>query len=188
MTASAATPEVEADPRESAAAQFLNAARSGNLGSWPVIIALAFVGLYFWQTAGNFATPGNFTRHHHADGGNLPDRLRRDPISLDRRDHFSRLRQRCRGVVVAGTAADGRASAVVRLRFLAILAAALIGAFRGRMVALVSALVRGHALVRIWQGVILSRSRGVIVIRTTGSTTSRTISFCDSRLDHGRGH
>ena len=35
--------------------------RAGNLGSWPVIIALGIVVLVFSQTAQNFFTPGNFT-------------------------------------------------------------------------------------------------------------------------------
>src|SRR5204862_6024702 len=35
--------------------------KSGNVGSWPVILALALVVLVFSQTAQNFFTPANFT-------------------------------------------------------------------------------------------------------------------------------
>src|SRR5439155_211347 len=41
----------------------LDRVRTGNLGSWPVIFALAIVVVVFSQTAQNFFTPANFTNY-----------------------------------------------------------------------------------------------------------------------------
>jgi len=53
----AAPPEVEGDLR----ARLWQNVKGGNLGSWPVIIALGLIVLVFSQTATNFFTPANFT-------------------------------------------------------------------------------------------------------------------------------
>ena len=61
MTAAAAAPEPEATELDSLPARLLTNIRSGNLGSAPVIIALGLVVVVFSQTAQNFFTPANFT-------------------------------------------------------------------------------------------------------------------------------
>jgi len=58
MSAIQTEPPVEL---ESLKDRMLDRARSGNMGSWPVIIALVLVVLVFSQTAQNFFTPANFT-------------------------------------------------------------------------------------------------------------------------------
>jgi D-xylose transport system permease protein len=58
MTAQAAAPEPEA--QEGLWARMRDAIRSGDLGSWPVLIAVALVFLYFGLQAPNFFTPVNF--------------------------------------------------------------------------------------------------------------------------------
>jgi D-xylose transport system permease protein len=57
----AATPDVETLEDESLWQRLKDNFKSGNLGSWPVILALWIVVAVFWQTAPNFATPANFT-------------------------------------------------------------------------------------------------------------------------------
>jgi D-xylose transport system permease protein len=53
--------EVETLEQESLGQRLKDNFKSGNLGSWPVILALWIVVAVFWQTAPNFATPANFT-------------------------------------------------------------------------------------------------------------------------------
>ena len=53
--------EVETLEEESLWQRLKDNFKSGNLGSWPVILALWIVVAVFWQTAPNFATPANFT-------------------------------------------------------------------------------------------------------------------------------
>jgi D-xylose transport system permease protein len=53
--------EVETLEQESLGQRLKDNFKSGNLGSWPVILALWIVVVLFWQTAPNFATPANFT-------------------------------------------------------------------------------------------------------------------------------
>jgi len=97
----AASPSVEpaALPRT-----VLDRIRSGNLGSWPVIIALAVVVFIFALTAQNFFTPANFTNIITQMAGTCPARLRRRLRPSDRRDRpLGQLRQRVAGVIVAET-------------------------------------------------------------------------------------
>jgi D-xylose transport system permease protein len=56
-----AAPDADAVRDESIWQRLKDAVRSGNLGSWPVILALWIIVAVFWQTAPNFATPANFT-------------------------------------------------------------------------------------------------------------------------------
>ena len=58
MTAQAAAPEPQA--QEGLLTRAVDAIRSGDLGSWPVLVAVAFVFIYFGVTAPNFFTPVNF--------------------------------------------------------------------------------------------------------------------------------
>jgi D-xylose transport system permease protein len=60
MTAAAHVPETEV-PLDPLPVRIREAVRSGNLGSLPVISALALVVLYFGLTADNFFTPVNFS-------------------------------------------------------------------------------------------------------------------------------
>jgi hypothetical protein len=106
--------------------------RTGDLGSWPVVIALILVVLVFSQTAENFFTPANLTNILTQMSGTCPARLRRRPCS-DRRDRsFSELRQRGRAVVVAKAQLPNGSPALVRLRLPGLLAACAIGAFGDR--------------------------------------------------------
>ena len=57
----AASTEVETLEQDSLWQRFKDNFKAGNLGSWPVIVALWIVVAVFWQTAPNFATPANFT-------------------------------------------------------------------------------------------------------------------------------
>lgn len=61
MTAAASAPEPETTEVDSLVTRLLTNVRTGNLGPWPVVIALAIVVLVFSQTAENFFSPVNFT-------------------------------------------------------------------------------------------------------------------------------
>jgi len=60
-TIEATAPEPETTEVDSLPHRIVDRLRSGDIGSWPVIIALAIIVLVFSQTAQNFFTPGNFT-------------------------------------------------------------------------------------------------------------------------------
>src|SRR5262249_48635909 len=60
-TIEAAAPEPETTEVDSWPTRIVGRLRSGDLGSWPVIVALGIIVLVFSQTAQNFFTPGNFT-------------------------------------------------------------------------------------------------------------------------------
>jgi len=61
MSSDAAVVEQEGFATESLWQRLKDNFKAGNLGSWPVILALWIVVAIFWQTAPNFATPANFT-------------------------------------------------------------------------------------------------------------------------------
>jgi D-xylose transport system permease protein len=61
VTTEAVAPEAETTGLGSLPGRAWERIRTGDLGSWPVIIALALIALVFSKTANNFATPGNFT-------------------------------------------------------------------------------------------------------------------------------
>ena len=89
MTTQAAAPEPETTELGSVTTRFLDNIRSGSLGSWPVIIALAIVVLVFSQTAPNFFTPGNFSNitglAFTAATGRTEQRLETAPTATIRR-------------------------------------------------------------------------------------------------------
>src|SRR5262249_54967952 len=60
-TIEATAPEPETTEVDSWSTRIVTRMRSGDLGSWPVLIALGIIVLVFSQTAQNFFTPGNFT-------------------------------------------------------------------------------------------------------------------------------
>jgi D-xylose transport system permease protein len=143
--------------------------RSGNLGSWPVILALWIIVAVFWQTAPNFATPANFT--------NLITQMAGTcllaygvvfVLLIGEIDLSVAFVSGIAGVVVARaqdpTGADLPWFVCI---VLAILATTLIGALQGSFVALIGvpSFVVTLAGFEIWQGVIQRSVPGVIVIQ-----------------------
>jgi D-xylose transport system permease protein len=170
VTAAAQAPEAETVPLESLPIRMRDAVRTGNLGSWPVIIALAVVVLIFSQTAQNFFTPANFTNIITQMAGTCLIAYGVVFVLLIGEIDLSvAFVSGVAGVVVAET----QLPTGVNLPwfvcvFLAILAATLIGAFQGSVVALVGvpSFVVTLAGYEIWQGVILKTlTQGVIVIQ-----------------------
>ena len=170
MTAAAQAPEAETVPLESLPKRVVDAVRTGNLGSWPVIIALAIIALVFWQTAPNFATPGNFTNIITQMAGTCLIAYGVVFVLLIGEIDLSvAFVSGVAGVVVAETQLPTGANLPWYLCvFLALLAATLIGAFQGSIIALIGvpSFVVTLAGYEIWQGVILkSITQGVIVIQ-----------------------
>src|SRR5262249_47104958 len=144
--------------------------RSGNLGSWPVVIALGVIVLVFSQTAQNFFSPANFT--------NLITQLAGTcliaygvvfVLLIGEIDLSVAFVSGVAGVVVAETQLPTGLNLPWYLCvFLALLATTLIGVFQGSIVALIGvpSFVVTLAGYEIWQGVILrSITQGVIVIQ-----------------------
>jgi D-xylose transport system permease protein len=160
----------ETIPLESLPTRIRDAVRTGNLGSWPVIIALGVVALVFWQTAPNFATPANFTNIITQMAGTCLIAYGVVFVLLIGEIDLSvAFVSGVAGVVVAETQLPNGANLPWFVCvFLAILAATLIGAFQGSVVALVGvpSFVVTLAGYEIWQGVILKTiHQGVIVIQ-----------------------
>jgi D-xylose transport system permease protein len=163
----AASPDVQpaALPRT-----VLDRIRSGNLGSWPVIIALAVVVFIFALTAQNFFTPANFTNIITQMAGTcLLAYGVVFVLLIGEIDLSVSFVSGVAGVIVAETQLPTGVNFPWYLCvFLAILAAAMIGAFQGSIVALIGvpSFVVTLAGYEIWQGVILrSIPGGVIVIQ-----------------------
>ena len=170
MTTAAAAPEPETAEFDSLPARLWTNVRSGNLGSAPVIIALGLVVVVFSQTAQNFFTPGNFTNIITQMAGTALIAYGVVFVLLIGEIDLSvAFVSGVAGVVVAETQLPtGPNLPWFVCVFLAILAATLIGAFQGSIVALVGvpSFVVTLAGYEIWQGVILrSISQGVIVIQ-----------------------
>jgi D-xylose transport system permease protein len=171
MTAAAQTPDAEtATTLDSLAQRIWDNVRTGNLGSWPVIIALALVVLIFSQTAQNFFTPANFTNIITQMAGTCLIAYGVVFVLLIGEIDLSvAFVSGVAGVVVAETQLPNGANLPwFACVFLAILAATLIGAFQGSIVALVGvpSFVVTLAGYEIWQGVILKTiTQGVIVIQ-----------------------
>jgi D-xylose transport system permease protein len=160
----------ETVPLESLPTRIRDAVRTGNLGSWPVIIALAVVALVFWRTAPNFATPANFTNIITQMAGTCLIAYGVVFVLLIGEIDLSvAFVSGVAGVVVAEAQLPNGANLPWFVCvFLAILAATLIGAFQGSVVALVGvpSFVVTLAGYEIWQGVILKTiTQGVIVIQ-----------------------
>jgi D-xylose transport system permease protein len=144
--------------------------RSGNLGPWPVIIALGLVVLVFSQTAQNFFTPANFTNIITQMAGTCLIAYGVVFVLLIGEIDLSvAFVSGVAGVVVA----EAQLPTGLNLPwfvcvFLALLATTLIGVFQGSVVALIGvpSFVVTLAGYEIWQGVILrSITQGVIVIQ-----------------------
>jgi len=144
---------------------------AGNLGSWPVLIGLTLIVIFFSFKADNFFTPGNFTNIITQMAGvtmlayGVVFVLLIGEIDLSI-SYVSGIA----GVVVAQLTLAGSSHEIPG--FLAIAAAigacVLIGAFQGSIVALIGvpAFVVTLAGYQIWQGVIQkSIPQGVLVIQ-----------------------
>jgi D-xylose transport system permease protein len=148
---------------------------AGNLGSWPVIIGLALIVLFFSFKANNFFTPGNFTNIITQMGGmtmlafGVVFILLIGEIDLSI-SYISGIA----GVVVAkltlpGASFDLHGHRAIIAILIAIAVCSLIGAFQGSIVAYIGvpAFVVTLAGYEIWQGVIQKsiEDQGVIVIQ-----------------------
>jgi D-xylose transport system permease protein len=170
VTAAASAPEAEAVPLDPLPQRIRDNIRSGNLGSAPVIVALAIIVLVFSQTAQNFFTPANFTNIITQMAGTCLIAYGVVFVLLIGEIDLSvAFVSGVAGVVVAETQLPNGANLPWYVCvFLAILAATLIGAFQGSVVALVGvpSFVVTLAGYEIWQGVILrSLTQGVITIQ-----------------------
>jgi D-xylose transport system permease protein len=159
--------------------------RTGNLGSWPVIIALVIIVIYFSVTASNFFTAVNFNNIMVQMAGTtllaygVVFVLLIGEIDLS----IAYVSGVC-GVAVAEFALPGSGHefpAVVAIA-LAILIGVAIGAFQGSFVAYIGvpSFVVTLAGFQIWQGVILkSIPQGVILIQSDLINNSASYFFSD---------
>ncbi len=142
---------------------------SGDLGSWPVIGALAIIVLVFSQTANNFFTPGNFTNIITQMAGTTLLAYGVVFVLLIGEIDLSVAFVSGVGGVVVGQAQlpTGANLPWYAAILLALLATTLIGAFQGSVVALIGvpSFVVTLAGFEIWQGVIQRSVPGVIVIQ-----------------------
>jgi len=168
-TIEATAPEPETTEVDSWPTRIVTRMRSGDLGSWPVIIALGIIVLVFSQTAQNFFTPGNFT--------NLITQMAGTcllaygvvfVLLIGEIDLSIAFVSGVAGVVVAkAQLPTGPNLPWYVCVLLALLATTAIGAFQGSFVALIGvpSFVVTLAGFEIWQGVIQRTVPGVIVIQ-----------------------
>ena len=159
----------EPDARGTLRERALDRARSGDLGSWPVVIALALIVVVFSQTAQNFFTPGNFENIITQMAGTcLLAYGIVFVLLIGEIDLSVSFVSGVAGVVVAEAQLPNGAHLPWYVAiFLAVLAATLIGAFQGSVIALIGvpSFVVTLAGFEIWQGVIQRTVPGVIVIQ-----------------------
>jgi D-xylose transport system permease protein len=170
VTAAAHAPEPETTEIDSLVSRLLTNVRTGNLGPWPVIIALALVVLVFSQTATNFFSPVNFTNIITQMAGTALIAYGVVFVLLIGEIDLSvAFVSGVAGVVVAETQLPTGANLPWFICvLLALLAGVAIGTFQGSIVALIGvpSFVVTLAGYEIWQGVILrSITQGVIVIQ-----------------------
>jgi D-xylose transport system permease protein len=170
-TPAPAPPPTEDEPH-GLQARIISNIRSGNLGSWPVIIALGIIVLVFSQTASNFWSPVNFNNIIVQMAGTtllaygITFVLLIGEIDLS----IAYVSGVC-GVAVAEFSLPGSGHeypAIVAMA-IAVLIGVAIGAFQGSVVALIGvpSFVVTLAGFQIWQGVILkSIPQGVILIQS----------------------
>ena len=173
MTAAAPTPgaQIETVPLDPLPQRIWDNVRTGNLGSWPVIIALVLVVLVFKYTAQNFWSPANFTNIITQMAGTCLIAYGVVFVLLIGEIDLSvAFVSGVAGVVVAELQLPTGANLPWFVCvFLAILAAALIGVFQGSIVALVGvpSFVVTLAGYEIWQGAILKGlTQGVVTIQS----------------------
>ena len=158
MTTEAFAPEPETT-LGSLPARAWERVRTGELGSWPVIVALGIIIVVFSQTAQNFFTPGNFTNIITQMAGTcLLAYGVVFVLLIGEIDLSIAFVSGVAGVIVA----EAQLPTGLNLPwyiciFLALLGATLIGAFQGSVVALVGvpSFVVTLAGYEIWQGVIV---------------------------------
>jgi D-xylose transport system permease protein len=153
-------------------ARALDNIRSGNLGSWPVVVALALIVLVFSQTASNFFTPVNFNNIIvQMAGTTLLAYGVVFVLLIGEIDLSCAYVSGVCGVAVAEFSLPGSGHefpAIVAMG-MAVGIGILIGAFQGSVVALIGvpSFVVTLAGFQIWQGVILkSIPQGVILIQS----------------------
>jgi D-xylose transport system permease protein len=165
MTAAAHAPEPETTELEPLHTRLLTNVRTGNLGSAPVVLALALVVIVFSQTAQNFFTPGNFTNIITQMAGTCLIAYGVVFVLLIGEIDLSvAFVSGVAGVVVAeAQLPNGAHLPWYVCVVLALLATTLIGAAQGSVVALIGVTLAGY---EIWSGVILRTiTQGVIVIQ-----------------------
>lgn len=182
MSAEAVAPQLES---QAISTRIRDNIRSGNLGSWPVLIALGLIVLFFSQTANNFFTPGNFTNIiTQMAGTTLLAYGVVFVLLIGEIDLSVSYVSGVAGVVVAELQLPGSGHELPGLVaiVLAVLAATLIGAFQGSIVArlAVPSFVVTLAGFLIWQGVIQRTiTQGVIVIQNTTINNTSNYFFSD---------
>jgi D-xylose transport system permease protein len=166
-----AAADVETLEQESLWQRFKDNLKAGNLGSWPVILALWIVVAVFWQTAPNFATPANFTNLILQMAGTcLLAYGVVFVLLIGEIDLSIAFVSGVAGVVVAKLQEPEPAGPDVvwyGCIAAAILATTAIGAFQGSFVALIGvpSFVVTLAGFLVWQGVIQLTVPGVVVIQ-----------------------
>jgi D-xylose transport system permease protein len=170
MTAQSQVAEVEPTRVSAIPQRIIDNFRTGNLGSWPVVIALAIIVLYFSQTAGNFFTATNFNNIiTQMAGTTLIAFGVVFVLLLGEIDLSVAYVSGLAGVVAAETQlSNGAHLPALVCILLAVLTGVVIGAFQGSIVALIGvpSFVVTLAGFLIWQGAIQkSITQGVIVIQ-----------------------
>ncbi len=184
MSVDAPAAAIEAG-QESLGQRIVDNIRGGNLGSWPVLIGLVMIVIFFSFKADNFLSPGNFSNIITQMAGvtllayGVVFVLLIGEIDLSI-SYISGIA----GVVVAKlTIPDGNEVAGLVAIVLAVAVCAAIGAFQGSFVAFIGvpAFVVTLAGYQIWQGVIQEAiaEEGVIVIQDT--TVNNTANYFFSK-------
>jgi D-xylose transport system permease protein len=157
---------------ESFFGRLLDNIRAGNLGSWPVIIGLVVIVIFFSFKANNFLSPGNFSNIiTQMAGVTLLAYGVVFVLLIGEIDLSISYVSGVGGVVVAQLtlAESGHQLPGLVAIFLAVVACIAIGAFQGSFVAFIGvpAFVVTLAGYQIWQGVIQKsiEGEGVIVIQ-----------------------
>jgi len=180
---SAAPSAAPLEPEESLGTRLWANVKGGNLGSWPVILALAVIVLVFSQTAENFFTPANFTNIITQMAGTcLLAYGVVFVLLIGEIDLSIAFVSGIAGVVVAKTQLPTGWNLPWYLCVaLAILTTVAIGAFQGSFVALIGvpSFVVTLAGYEIWQGVIQQSVPGVIVIQDNAINNFSNYLFSD---------
>ena len=180
-----ATAAAAADVPESFFGRVLDNFRAGNLGSWPVLVGLVVIVVFFSFKADNFLSPGNFSNIITQMAGvtllafGVVFVLLIGEIDLSI-SYISGIA----GVVVGKlTIPDGNEVAGLIAIVLAVAVCAAIGAFQGSFVAFIGvpAFVVTLAGYQIWQGVIQKsvEAEGVIVIQDETVNNTANYFFSD---------
>ena len=184
MSDQAVAPEFESTGLPAIRTRLLDNVRGGNLGSWPVLIALGLIVLVFSQTANNFFTPGNFTNIITQMAGTcLLAYGVVFVLLIGEIDLSVSYVSGVAGVIVAELQLpNGPNLPGLACILLAILGTTAIGAFQGSVVARIGvpSFVVTLAGFLIWQGVIQRTiTQGVIVIQNNTVNNTSNYFFSD---------